>query len=47
MRIIDGVNRRPDRRPGDRQNRSVEIDDVDPATVAERFLRQNGLLRAQ
>jgi glycine betaine/choline ABC-type transport system substrate-binding protein len=47
MRIIDGVNRRL---TGDQviaMNRSVEIDDVDPATVAERFLRQNGLLRAQ
>jgi osmoprotectant transport system substrate-binding protein len=47
MRIIDSVNRRL---TGDQMiamNRSVEIDDVDPATVAERFLRQNGLLREQ
>ncbi len=47
MRIVDAVNRRL---TGDQMiamNRSVEIDHVDPATVAERFLRQNGLLRAE
>jgi len=47
MRIVDAVNRRLSGDQMIAMNRSVEIDHVDPATVAERFLRQNGLLRAQ
>jgi osmoprotectant transport system substrate-binding protein len=45
MRVIDGVNRRLTNDQMIAMNRAVDIDDVDPATVAERFLRQNGLLR--
>lgn len=47
MRIVDGVNRRLTGDEVIAMNRSVEIDDVDPATVAQRFLRQNGLVRDQ
>jgi osmoprotectant transport system substrate-binding protein len=45
MRVIDGVNRRLTNDQMIAMNRAVDIDDVDPATVAERFLRQNGLLQ--
>jgi osmoprotectant transport system substrate-binding protein len=47
MRVIDGVNRRLTNDQMIAMNRAVDIDDVDPATVAERFLRQNGLLRTE
>jgi osmoprotectant transport system substrate-binding protein len=47
MRVIDAVN---SRLTGDQMiamNRAVDIDKVNVTTVSQRFLRQNGLLRAQ
>jgi osmoprotectant transport system substrate-binding protein len=47
MRIIDDVNRRLTTDEMIAMNRAVDIENVDVATVAARFLRENGLARAQ
>jgi osmoprotectant transport system substrate-binding protein len=47
MRIIDNVNERLTTDQMIAMNRAVDIDKTDVSTVTARFLRQNGLLRAE
>jgi osmoprotectant transport system substrate-binding protein len=47
MRIIDNVNRRLTTDQMIAMNRAVDIEKVDVGTVTARFLRENGLIRAQ
>ena len=47
MRIVNTVNQRLTTDQMIAMNRAVDVDETNVSTVTARFLRQNGLLRAE